>query len=175
LDLHLHERLGEHPNALLEEIRVLIDYRLAQQLRESYSQFIGHRAFSPSVDWSLLKEPHGGRLRQQSLLFTHLRGHYLPKVLLIEVCPSISEINIALTLLENHKEAKIVEGGWVATSARSRAGFMCGSIAFSHGSWTLGQRVNTGSECRTIAATVRARRWRRSDLDIQLLRRVQLL
>jgi len=49
-------------------------------------------------------------------------------------------------------------GGWVATSACSRAGFMCGSIAFSYRSWTLGQRVNTGSECRTIAATVRARR-----------------
>src|SRR5919112_1579858 len=31
---------------------------------------------SPSVDWSLLKEPHGGRLRQQPLLFTHSRGHY---------------------------------------------------------------------------------------------------
>jgi hypothetical protein len=30
----------------LEEIRVLVDYRLAQQLRESYPQFIGHRAFS---------------------------------------------------------------------------------------------------------------------------------
>src|SRR5919112_1468874 len=30
----------------------------------------------PSVDWSLLKEPHGGRLRQQPLLFTHSRGHY---------------------------------------------------------------------------------------------------
>src|SRR5215203_4438987 len=75
LDLHLHERLGEHPNALLEEIRVLIDHRLAQQLRESYSQFIGHRCLH-SVDWSLLKEPHGGRLRQQPLPFTHLRGHY---------------------------------------------------------------------------------------------------
>src|SRR5215203_3146415 len=46
LDLHLHERLGEHPNTLLEEIRVLIDHRLAQQLREPYPQFIGHRAFS---------------------------------------------------------------------------------------------------------------------------------
>src|SRR5215211_6947280 len=32
---------------------------------------------SPSVDWSLLKEPHGGRLRQQPLPFTHSRGHYL--------------------------------------------------------------------------------------------------
>src|SRR5215204_5034472 len=31
---------------------------------------------SPSVDWSLLKEPHGGRLRQQPLPFTHSRGHY---------------------------------------------------------------------------------------------------
>src|SRR5215217_1938300 len=29
-------------------------------------------AHSPSVDWSLLKEPHGGRLRQQPLrLHTH--------------------------------------------------------------------------------------------------------
>ena len=46
LDLHLHECLGEYPNALLEEIRVLIDHRLAQQLRESYPQLIGHRAFS---------------------------------------------------------------------------------------------------------------------------------
>jgi hypothetical protein len=35
LNLHLHECLGEYPNALLEEIRVLIDDRLAQQLRES--------------------------------------------------------------------------------------------------------------------------------------------
>src|SRR5829696_3387787 len=32
---------------------------------------------SPSVDWSLLKEPHGGRLRQRPLPFTHSRGHYL--------------------------------------------------------------------------------------------------
>src|SRR5215218_7257182 len=32
---------------------------------------------SPSVDWSLLKEPHGGRLRQQPLPFTHSPGHYL--------------------------------------------------------------------------------------------------
>src|SRR5215211_9050278 len=31
---------------------------------------------SPSVDWSLLKEPHGGRPRQQPLPFTHSRGHY---------------------------------------------------------------------------------------------------
>src|SRR5215204_2049484 len=31
---------------------------------------------SPSVDWSLLKEPHGGRLRQRPLPFTHSRGHY---------------------------------------------------------------------------------------------------
>src|SRR5215207_11759001 len=75
LDLHFHERLGEHPDALLEEVRILIDHRLAQQLLESYPQFIGHRCLH-SVDWSLLKEPHGGRLRQQPLPFTHLRGHY---------------------------------------------------------------------------------------------------
>src|SRR5215218_8407159 len=31
---------------------------------------------SPSVDWSLLKEPHVGRLRQRPLPFTHSRGHY---------------------------------------------------------------------------------------------------
>src|SRR5215218_8040964 len=43
---HLHECLGEHPDALLEEVCVLIDHRLAQQLRESYPQFIGHRASS---------------------------------------------------------------------------------------------------------------------------------
>jgi hypothetical protein len=75
LDLHLHECLGEHPHALLEEIRVHIDYRLAQQLLESYPPFIGHRCLH-SVDWSLLKEPQGGRLGQQPLPFTHLRGHY---------------------------------------------------------------------------------------------------
>src|SRR5215216_7376532 len=34
---------------------------------------------SPSVDWSLLKEPHGGRLRQRPLPFTHSRGHYLER------------------------------------------------------------------------------------------------
>jgi hypothetical protein len=44
--LHLYECLGEDPDALLEEIRVLVDHRLAQQLRESYPQLIGHRAFS---------------------------------------------------------------------------------------------------------------------------------
>src|SRR5215204_6603026 len=43
---HLHECLGEHPDALLEEVCVLIDHRLAQQLGESYPQFIGHRASS---------------------------------------------------------------------------------------------------------------------------------
>src|SRR5215212_2292689 len=31
---------------------------------------------SPSLDWSLLKEPHGGRLRRRPSSFTHLRGHY---------------------------------------------------------------------------------------------------
>src|SRR5215203_5081582 len=31
---------------------------------------------SCSVDWSLPKEPHGGRLRQQPLSLTHSRGHY---------------------------------------------------------------------------------------------------
>ena len=46
LNLHLHECLGEHPHTVLEEVRVLIDHRLAQQLRESYPQLIGHRAFS---------------------------------------------------------------------------------------------------------------------------------
>jgi hypothetical protein len=46
LDLHLHERLGQYSNALLEEIRVPVDHRLAQQLLESYPQLIGHRAFS---------------------------------------------------------------------------------------------------------------------------------
>src|SRR5829696_8476744 len=29
----------------------------------------------PSVDWSLQKEPHGGRLRQRPLPFTHSRGY----------------------------------------------------------------------------------------------------
>src|SRR5829696_6719511 len=37
---------------------------------------------SPSVDWSLLKEPDGGRLRQRPLPFTHSRGHYPPQGLL---------------------------------------------------------------------------------------------
>jgi hypothetical protein len=45
-DLHLHEHLGEHSDALLEEAGVMLDHRLAQQLRESYPQFIGHRASS---------------------------------------------------------------------------------------------------------------------------------
>jgi hypothetical protein len=44
--------LGEHPDALPEEVRVLIDYRLAQQLRESYPQFIGHRVV-PSEETNL--------------------------------------------------------------------------------------------------------------------------
>src|SRR5919112_3288946 len=44
--LHLHECLGQYSNALLEEGGVLLDHRLAQQLGESYPQFIGHRAFS---------------------------------------------------------------------------------------------------------------------------------
>ncbi len=59
LDLHLHERLGKDPNALLEEVRVPIDRRPAQQLLESYPQFIGHRCLRP-LDWFLRKEPHGG-------------------------------------------------------------------------------------------------------------------
>jgi hypothetical protein len=42
-DLHLHERLGEHPYSFLEEVRVVIDHRLVQQLRESYPQLVGHR------------------------------------------------------------------------------------------------------------------------------------
>src|SRR5215203_3401239 len=35
---------------------------------------------SCSVDWSLPKEPHGGRLRQQPLSLTHSRGHYPARV-----------------------------------------------------------------------------------------------
>lgn len=37
---------GEHPDALLEKACVLIDHLVAQQLRKSYPQFIGHRVFS---------------------------------------------------------------------------------------------------------------------------------
>jgi hypothetical protein len=70
LDLHLHERLGEHPNAFFEEVRVPIDRGLAQQLLKSYPQFIGHRCLRP-LDWSLRKEPHGGRLRQRPIRFLH--------------------------------------------------------------------------------------------------------
>jgi hypothetical protein len=54
LDLRFHERLGEHAHALLQEAGVVLDHRLAQQLRESYPQFVGHRdGASFSVDWSL--------------------------------------------------------------------------------------------------------------------------
>ena len=67
LDLHLHQRLGEHPDALLEEVRVALHLRLAQQLR---SPILSSSAIviSPSVAWSLPKEPHGGRPRQRPLL-----------------------------------------------------------------------------------------------------------
>ncbi len=44
LDLHLHERLGEDPNALPEEVRVALDLGLAQQLQKSYPHLVGHRA-----------------------------------------------------------------------------------------------------------------------------------
>src|SRR5919112_1785238 len=53
---------------------------------------------SPSVDWSLLKEPHGGRLRQQPLLFTHSRGHYLrsgTKCLSAQTLDSLSSLIVA--------------------------------------------------------------------------------
>ena len=43
LNLHLHKRLGEHPDALLEEVRIVLHLRLAQQPRQAYPQFIGHR------------------------------------------------------------------------------------------------------------------------------------
>src|SRR5829696_9202334 len=48
----------------------------------SESPILGSSAtvHSPSVDWSLLKEPHGGRLRQRPLPFTHSRGHYQWKI-----------------------------------------------------------------------------------------------
>src|SRR5215216_5873840 len=46
----------------------------------------------PSVDWSLLKEPHGGRLRQQPLPFTHLRGHYPFGPILASVYPPDSHV-----------------------------------------------------------------------------------
>src|ERR671910_341514 len=75
LDLHLHECLGEYPNALLEEIRVLIDHRLAQQLRESYPQLIGHRVL---LFGRLVSSEGTTRWPSSStaLSFTHSRGHY---------------------------------------------------------------------------------------------------
>src|SRR5215210_898882 len=77
LDLHLHEGLGEHPHALLEEVRVLIDHRLAQQLREPYPQLIGHRVlrFGRLVSSEgTTRWPSSSTARS---LFTHSRGHYL--------------------------------------------------------------------------------------------------
>jgi hypothetical protein len=41
--LHLHERLGEYPDALLQEIGVVLYAGLAQQLRQTYPQLIAHR------------------------------------------------------------------------------------------------------------------------------------
>src|SRR5215210_1543886 len=76
LDLHLHEGLGEHPHALLEEVRVLIDHRLAQQLREPYPQLIGHRVlrFGRLVSSEgTTRWPSSSTARS---LFTHSRGHY---------------------------------------------------------------------------------------------------
>jgi hypothetical protein len=71
LYLDLHQRLGQNPEALPEEVHVVLHMCLAQQLLQSYPQLIGHRVLH-WVDWSLPKEPHGGRLRQQpQLLHTH--------------------------------------------------------------------------------------------------------
>src|SRR5215210_820403 len=75
LDLHLHEGLGEHPHALLEEVRVLIDHRLAQQLREPYPQLIGHRVlrFGRLVSSEgTTRWPSSSTARS---LFTHSRGY----------------------------------------------------------------------------------------------------
>src|SRR5215204_5127416 len=59
---------------------------------------------SPSVDWSLLKEPHGGRLRQRPLPFTHSRGHYLAQELMLDQNGSIREqIQDALDAGESQK------------------------------------------------------------------------
>src|SRR5215210_4828340 len=84
LDLHLHEGLGEHPHALLEEVRVLIDHRLAQQLREPYPQLIGHRVlrFGRLVSSEgTTRWPSSSTARS---LFTHSRGHYPMLPCLIE-------------------------------------------------------------------------------------------
>jgi hypothetical protein len=43
LHLKLHQRLAEGPNALPEEIRVVLYLSLAQQPLQPYPQFIGHR------------------------------------------------------------------------------------------------------------------------------------
>ena len=78
LNLHLHEGLRERPHALFEKFGVAFDLRLAR--KSSVSPILSSSAIvmvsSYSVDWSLPKEPHGGRPRQRPRFLTHLRGHY---------------------------------------------------------------------------------------------------
>jgi hypothetical protein len=45
--LHLHEHLGEYPDAFRQKVGVVLQPSLAQQLRQTYPQLIR------SVDWSL--------------------------------------------------------------------------------------------------------------------------
>src|SRR5215210_3393809 len=97
LDLHLHEGLGEHPHALLEEVRVLIDHRLAQQLREPYPQLIGHRVlrFGRLVSSEgTTRWPSSSTARS---LFTHSRGHYLNELRVCvtaqqQCCASVTQV-----------------------------------------------------------------------------------
>ena len=66
-DLHTHERLREHSYALLAHVRVVLHPNLAQQLLGPILN-LSAIVSSCSVDWSLPKEPHGGRLHQRPCL-----------------------------------------------------------------------------------------------------------
>src|SRR3982751_247029 len=82
LYLDLHQRLGQNPDTLPEEVHVALHLCLAQKLLQSYPRLIGHRRVLRSVAWSLPKEPHGGRPRQRPLLLhTHADTTELRKIL----------------------------------------------------------------------------------------------
>src|SRR5215203_5460662 len=56
------------------------------------------------IDWSLPKEPHGGRLRQRPLPFTHSRGHY----------PTAQATNSAKATQATKNSALLLAKGFVA-------------------------------------------------------------
>src|SRR3954451_10751509 len=70
-DLELHELLSHRPYALAQKVDVLVEFRLAQQLKKRHPQILGHRLVPPSEIWTIPMGTAGGRPRQRPMSKPH--------------------------------------------------------------------------------------------------------